>query len=144
MSNDELMTKPELRIAIGRRFSDSCLAILTAARLLHPRPHELEQGAEHTFAPTRLTRTYWIYLAAGPNCRRLCRFCAHWFSLSERQDYFERLNFSVLCNRDGKQRARIHSAGPYVRRLGANVSLLAFVISATAAPLIFLGTGRSL
>src|SRR5438045_8538295 len=42
-----------------------CLAILVAARLLHPRPHELEQGAGHTFETTNLTRAYWIYLAAG-------------------------------------------------------------------------------
>src|SRR5947208_7117442 len=42
-----------------------CLAILVAARLLHPRPHELEEGASHTFTATKLTRAYWIYLAAG-------------------------------------------------------------------------------
>jgi predicted MFS family arabinose efflux permease len=42
-----------------------CLAILVAARLLHPRPHELEEGAGHSLAPTNLTRPYWIYLAAG-------------------------------------------------------------------------------
>src|SRR5215468_11147574 len=42
-----------------------CLAILTAARLLHPRPHELEEGAGHTLAATHLTRAYWIYFAAG-------------------------------------------------------------------------------
>src|SRR5213082_1723491 len=35
-----------------------CLAILVAARLLHPPPHELEQGAEHTFATTKLTCPY--------------------------------------------------------------------------------------
>src|SRR5881275_1614894 len=42
-----------------------CLAILVAARLLHPRPHELEEGAGHAFETTNLTRAYWIYLAAG-------------------------------------------------------------------------------
>ncbi|MGC2353418.1 MAG: MFS transporter, partial [Candidatus Udaeobacter sp.] len=42
-----------------------CLAILVVARLLHPRPHELEEGAGHTFETTNLTRAYWIYLAAG-------------------------------------------------------------------------------
>src|SRR5437762_10628943 len=43
----------------------TCLAILVAARLLHPRPHELEEGAGHTLATTNLTCPYWIYLAAG-------------------------------------------------------------------------------
>src|SRR5438067_9429416 len=33
-----------------------CLAILVVARLLHPRPHELEEGAPHTFATTNLKR----------------------------------------------------------------------------------------
>src|SRR5262249_24773991 len=42
-----------------------CLATLAAARLLHPRPHELEAGARHAFATTNLTQAYWIYLAAG-------------------------------------------------------------------------------
>src|SRR6266511_3229259 len=42
-----------------------CLATLVMARLLHPRPHELEAGAGHTLATPNLTRAYWIYLAAG-------------------------------------------------------------------------------
>jgi hypothetical protein len=42
-----------------------CLAILVAARLLHPRPHQLEKGEGHMLATTNLTRSYWIYLAAG-------------------------------------------------------------------------------
>src|SRR5207249_12265029 len=42
-----------------------CLAILVAARLLHPRPHELEEGAGHGFETTKFTRAYWIYLVAG-------------------------------------------------------------------------------
>src|SRR6266699_1617763 len=39
-----------------------CISILVAARLLHPRPHELEEGTGHTLATTSLTRAYWIYL----------------------------------------------------------------------------------
>lgn len=42
-----------------------CLATLLAARLLYPRPHELEQATEHTFVSPKLTRAYWIYFAAG-------------------------------------------------------------------------------
>jgi predicted MFS family arabinose efflux permease len=33
-----------------------CLRTLFAARVLHPRPHELEQGTERTFETTKLTR----------------------------------------------------------------------------------------
>src|SRR5262249_4446000 len=41
-----------------------CLGTLCLAVLLHPRPHELEEGAGHTFA-TSLTQAYWIYFVAG-------------------------------------------------------------------------------
>src|SRR5207237_3294654 len=37
------------------------LATLVLARLLHPRPHELEAGAGHTLAPTNLQQPYWTY-----------------------------------------------------------------------------------
>src|SRR5205814_8548596 len=42
-----------------------CLGTLVLARLLHPRPHELEKGAGHTLTMPNLTQAYWIYLAAG-------------------------------------------------------------------------------
>src|SRR5216683_6821109 len=42
-----------------------CLGTLVLARLLHPRPHELEKGTGHTLTTTNLTQVYWIYLAAG-------------------------------------------------------------------------------
>src|SRR5207247_4505599 len=54
-----------------------CLAILVAARLLHPRPHELEEGTGPTFATTKLTRPYWIYLV----CRFLLETKKHDFAL---------------------------------------------------------------
>src|SRR5260370_36860083 len=37
-----------------------CLATLILARLLHPRPHELEECAGHTFATANLKQTYWM------------------------------------------------------------------------------------
>src|SRR6201981_3643251 len=37
-----------------------CLGPLVLARILHPRPHELEEGGGHSFATTNLTQTYWI------------------------------------------------------------------------------------
>src|SRR6516162_4401958 len=42
-----------------------CLGTLFAARMLHPRPHELEKGTQRTLGATKLTRAYWIYFAAG-------------------------------------------------------------------------------
>src|SRR4030095_4248329 len=63
-----------------------CLATLVMARLLHPRPHELEAGAGQTFATTNLTRAYWICLAAGAL-----------------------LDSRVLCSCNGSERSCIHS-----------------------------------
>src|SRR5215470_1058760 len=37
-----------------------CLVILIAARLLHPHPHELEEGAGHAIVAIHLTRAYWV------------------------------------------------------------------------------------
>src|SRR4029450_1420817 len=42
-----------------------CLWTLVLARVLHPRPHELEKSTGHTFTTTNLTQAYWVYLAAG-------------------------------------------------------------------------------
>src|SRR6266498_3148028 len=39
-----------------------CLGTLVLARLLHPRPHELEKGAGHTLTTPNLKQAYWIYL----------------------------------------------------------------------------------
>src|SRR5947208_6284751 len=41
-----------------------CLGNSVPARLLHPRPHELEKGAGHTVTTPNLTQAYWIYLEA--------------------------------------------------------------------------------
>src|SRR5437016_2937249 len=118
-----------------------CLAILVAARLLHPRPHELEEGTGHTFATTNLTRAYWIYLAAGS-------LIAAGFA-----------DFSVICFHFHKAKtgpanlipvfyavAMASSAlasiplGRLFDRFGPNISLFAFLISAVAAPFVFLGS----
>jgi MFS family permease len=117
-----------------------CLALLTAARLLHPRPHELEQGTRHTYTTTNLTRAYYTYLGAAV-------LVAGGFA------DFALIGFHF-------QKARILSEGsipvfyaiamassaivsiPLGRlfdRFDANISLFAFLISAAAAPFVFLG-----
>src|SRR6266700_3269634 len=42
-----------------------CLATLVLARVLHPRPHEVEEGAGHTCAQANLKQIYWSYFVAG-------------------------------------------------------------------------------
>src|SRR6266480_2626238 len=118
-----------------------CLAILLAARLLHPRPHELEQGAEHTFATTNLTCPYWIYLAAGS------LIAAGFADFALIGFHFHKAN-TVPANMIPVFYAVAMASsalasiplGRLFDRFGPNISLFAFLISAAAAPFVFLGT----
>ena len=118
-----------------------CLGTLFAARVLHPRPHELEQEPERTFATTKLTPAYWIYFAAGT----LIATGAADFALIG--FHFQRADavprdlipvFYAVAMASGAL-ASI-PLGRLFDKFGAHVSLLAFVISASAAPLVFPGT----
>src|SRR5438067_11490868 len=117
-----------------------CLAILVVARLLHPRPHELEEGARHALVTTNLTRAYWIYLAAG------VLIAAGFADFALIGFHFHKANivsaelipvFYAVAMASGAL-ASI-PLGRLFDRFGANVSLFAFVISAAAAPFVFLG-----
>jgi MFS family permease len=118
-----------------------CLATLLAARLLYPRPHELEQATEHTFVSPKLTRAYWIYFAAG------ALLAAGFADFALIGFYFQKADavprdwiplFYAVAMASGAL-ASI-PLGRLFDRFGANVSLFAFAISTAAAPLIFLGT----
>jgi MFS family permease len=118
-----------------------CLAILVAARLLHPRPHELEEGTGHTFATTKLTRAYWIYLAAG------ALIAAGFADFALIGFHFHKTN-SVPANlipvfyavAMASSAVASIPLGRLFDRFGPNVSLFAFLISAAAAPFVFLGS----
>src|ERR1044072_1109800 len=118
-----------------------CLGTLVLARLLHPRPHELEKGAGHTFATTNLTRAYWIYLAAG------VLLAAGFADFALIGFHFQKANvipgnvipvfYAVAMAASALASIPL---GRLFDRLGPNVSLFAFLISAAAAPFVFLGT----
>src|SRR5216117_1303218 len=118
-----------------------CLAILVTARLLHPRPHELEEGAGHNFATTNLTRPYWIYLAAGS------LIAAGFADFALIGFHFHKAN-TVPANMIPVFYAVAMASsalasiplGRLFDRFGPNISLFAFLISAAAAPFVFLGT----
>ena len=118
-----------------------CLAILVAARLLHPRPHELEEGTGHTFATTNLTCTYWIYLAAGS------LIAAGFADFALIGFHFHKAN-TVPANMIPVFYAVAMASsalasiplGRLFDRFGPNISLFPFLISAAAAPFVFLGT----
>jgi predicted MFS family arabinose efflux permease len=117
-----------------------CLATLGLARVLHPRPHELEASAGHTFATTNLTRAYWIYLAGAS------LLAAGFADFALIGFHFQKANvmpgnlipvfYAVAMAASALASIPL---GWLFDRLGPNVSLFAFLISAAAAPFIFLG-----
>src|SRR5881398_4083573 len=118
-----------------------CLAILVAARLLHPRPHELEEGTGHTFATTNLTCPYWIYLAAGS------LIAAGFGDFALIGFHFHKANMVPASMIPVFYAVAMASSalasiplGRLFDRFGPNISLFAFLISAAAAPFVFLGT----
>ena len=118
-----------------------CLAILVAARLLHPRPHELEEGAGHTLTATNLTRAYWIYLAAG------ALLAAGFADFALIGFHFQKANtvppnvipvfYAIAMASSALASIPL---GRLFDRFGANISVFGFLISAAAAPFVFLGT----
>src|SRR5438093_9640896 len=117
-----------------------CLATLVLARLLHPRPHELEKGAGHALATTNLTQTYWIYLVGGG------LLAAGFADFALIGFHFQKANVTpgnlIPVFYAVAMAASALASIPLGRlfdRLGPNVSLFAFLISAAAAPFIFLG-----
>src|SRR6266568_3989904 len=117
-----------------------CLAILVAARLLHPPPHELEEGAGHTFTTTNLTRAYWIYLAAGSLIAAgFADFALIGFHFHKANTVPANLIPVFYAVAMASSALASIPLGRLFDRFGANISLLAFIISAAAAPFVFLG-----
>src|SRR5512133_1015546 len=117
-----------------------CLAILVAARLLHPRPHELEEGAGHALATKNLTRAYWIYLAAGALIAAGCAdFSLIFFHFHKANIVSADLIPVFYAVAMASSALASIPLGRLFDRFGANISLFAFVISAAAAPFVFLG-----
>jgi predicted MFS family arabinose efflux permease len=118
-----------------------CLAILVAARSLHPRPQELEQGAEHTFATTKLTRAYWIYLGAGSLIAAgFADFALIGFHFHKANTVSSNLIPVFYAVAMASSAIASIPLGRLFDRFGPNISLFAFLISAAAAPFVFLGT----
>jgi MFS family permease len=118
-----------------------CLAILVAAKLLHPRPHELEQGAEHTFATTKLTHAYWIYLGAGSLIAAgFADFALIGFHFHKANTVSSNLIPVFYAVAMASSAIASIPLGRLFDRFGPNISLFAFLISAAAAPFVFLGT----
>src|SRR6266700_3375945 len=118
-----------------------CLAILVAARLLHPRPHELEQDAGLTFATNKLTGAYWIYLGAGTLLASgFADFALIGFHFHKANTVPANLIPVFYAVAMASSALASIPLGRLFDRFGGNIALLAFFISAAAAPFVFLGS----
>jgi predicted MFS family arabinose efflux permease len=118
-----------------------CLVILLAARLLHPRPHELEEGAGHGIVATHLMRAYWIYLAAGALIAAgFADFALIGFHFHKANVVSAELIPVFYAVAMASSALASIPLGRLFDRFGGKISLVAFLISAAAAPLVFLGT----
>ena len=118
-----------------------CLGALVAARLLHPRPHELEPPTEQIGAIKRLARPYWIYLGGGALIAAgMADFALIGFHFQKAHTISPNLIpvFYAVAMATSALTAILF--GRLFDKFGANVALLAFLISAAFAPFVFLGS----
>ncbi len=109
--------------------------------LLHPRPHELEEGAGHPLVTKNLTRAYWIYLAAGVLIAAgFADFALIGFHFHKANIVSAELIPVFYAVAMASSALASIPLGRLFDRFGANISLFAFVISAAAAPFVFLGS----
>jgi predicted MFS family arabinose efflux permease len=118
-----------------------CLGTLVLARLLHPRPHELEKDIGHAFTTTNLTQAYWIYLAAGTllaaGFADFALIGFHFQKANVVQGNLIPVFYAVAMAASALASIPL---GRLFDRFGPKVSLFVFLISAAAAPFVFLGT----
>ncbi len=118
-----------------------CLGILVVARLLYPRPHELEEATGHAFVTTNLAAPYWIYLGAGALIAAgLADFALIGFHFRKANTVPTNLIPVFYAVAMGSSALASIPLGRLFDRFGANIALLAFFISAGSAPFVFLGT----
>jgi MFS family permease len=118
-----------------------CLGILVVARLLYPRPHELEETAGHALVTTNLAAPYWIYLGAGALIAAgLADFALIGFHFHKANTVPTNLIPVFYAVAMGSSALASIPLGRLFDRFGANIALLAFFISAGSAPFVFLGT----
>jgi predicted MFS family arabinose efflux permease len=118
-----------------------CLGTLVVARLLYPRPQELETKAPESFQTKGFPPAYWWYVAAG------ALIAAGFADFSLIAFHFQQAAiapsdvipiFYAVAMAVGALTALLF--GRLFDRVGFPMVLLAFFLSAFFAPLVFLGT----
>ena len=117
-----------------------CLATLVVARFFHARPQDLEERSAQSFESGNLPRPYWIYLGGG------ALIAAGFADFALVGFHFQKVNsvsanlipiFYAAAMATGALSSLIF--GRLLDRVGGNIALLAFFLSAGFAPFVFFG-----
>jgi MFS family permease len=117
-----------------------CLGVLTAARVLYPRPQELEERVPQQLKAARFSASYWIYLAAAALIAAgFADFSLIAFHFQQTktvpQDLIPAYYSAAMVT--GALAALL--IGRLLDTRGLRVPLVAFLLSAFSAPLLFFG-----
>ncbi len=121
-----------------------CLLTVVIARLLYPRPHELETRKPETASPKNLTQPFWMYLVAG------ALIAAGLADFSLIGFHFQKANIiapNVIPIFYAAAMATSALSGLVFGRLfdrfGRKIAVLAFFLSAGYAPFVFGGNATA-
>lgn len=117
-----------------------CLLTVVIARLLYPRPHELETRKPETPSTKNLTQPFWMYLVAGALIAAgLADFSLIGFHFQKGGIVAPNVIpiFYAVAMATSALSALIF--GRLVDRFGRKIAVLAFFLSAGFAPFVFLG-----
>jgi len=120
-----------------------CLSTLIAARLSHPRPHELEGPGRQESGNANFSKAYWIYMIAG------ALIAAGFADFSLVAFHFQKAAiipvdvipvFYAAAMATGAVSSPV--LGRLLDKIGRPIVLLAFFLAALFAPLVFFGGVR--
>ncbi len=121
-----------------------CLTVLSAARWLYPRPHDLEGKSPQALSGEGFSKSYWLYVTAG------CLIAAGFADFSLIAFHFQKTAtvspdvvpvFYAVAMATGAVSGLVF--GRLLDRIGWPILLIAFGLAAFFAPLVFL-FGRNL
>src|SRR5205085_11999269 len=118
-----------------------CLGTLAVARVMYPRPHELEEKSAQFLATKGFPKAYWLYLGAGAFIAAgFADFSLIAFHFQKAASVSQNLIpvFYSVAMGVGALAALLF--GRLLDRIGFPILIIAFFLSALFAPFVFLGS----
>jgi predicted MFS family arabinose efflux permease len=119
-----------------------CLGTLVVARVLYPRPHELEGKPAHSLQAKGFSRAYWLYVIAGAfiaaGFADFALIAFHFQKAGIVSSNLIPVYYSVAM---GVGAIAALLFGSLLDRIGFPILIVAFFMSAFFAPFVFLGGG---